>query len=356
MLNQKKKKASQIRSQAQAKSSRVSAISAKKLADGVLVGDRTALGKAITLIESTNVHHQAAAKELLKLLMSHTGKSLRLGITGVPGAGKSTFIEALGMYLIEQGHRVAVLAIDPSSDISRGSILGDKTRMTHLAQQAQSFIRPSPSGGVLGGVARKTRESILICEAAGYDVIIVETMGVGQSEILVRSMVDFFLLMQITGSGDELQGIKKGVIEIADAIVINKADGENKAAALSVKNELTSALHYLSPATPGWTPRVFTASALTGEGIPELWKIILDFKDVTGKSAFFQKRRQDQALKWFQDLLKDGVAELLKKHPGLKRQLKVLEKSISQNEITPPAAADELLSVLQEIFATYPDF
>ncbi len=324
-----------------------------KLAENLLTGDRTALGRAITLVESNAPHHQAEAKALLQTLMPHTGKSIRVGITGVPGAGKSTFIEALGMYLIAQGHRVAVLAIDPSSNISRGSILGDKTRMEKLARQTESFIRPSPSGGALGGVARKTRETILICEAAGYDVIIVETMGVGQSEIAVRAMVDFFVLMQITGGGDELQGIKKGVVEIADAIVINKADGENKAAAKIAQREMTNALHYLTPATFGWTPRVLTCSALTGEGIADVWKMIRKFRDATGKSGFFQQRRQDQYLKWFRALLQEGVVELFKKHPEIKRELTMFEKSIARGKISPPAAADELLSTLRKIFAAY---
>lgn len=326
---------------------------ANRLAVSVLTGDRTALARAITLVESNAPHHRAEAKTLLQALMPHTGKSIRVGITGVPGAGKSTFIEALGMYLIEQGHRVAVLAIDPSSSISRGSILGDKTRMEKMARQANSFIRPSPAGEASGGVARKTRESILICEAAGYDVVIVETMGVGQSEIAVRAMVDFFLLMQITGGGDELQGIKKGVVEIADAIVINKADGENKAAAKIAQREMINALHYLTPATPGWTPRVLTCSALTGDGVAEVWKMIREFRDATETSGFFQQRRQDQYLKWFRELLQEGVVELFKKHPELKKELMLSEKSIARGKISPPAAADELLSTLRKIFAAY---
>ena len=277
------------------------------LVQGVLNGDRTLLSQAITIIESNAHKHFEQGQELIKRLLPYSGRSIRIGITGTPGVGKSTFIETFGMWLIGKGFKVAVLAIDPSSTLSRGSILGDKTRMEKLSAAQDSFIRPSPSGGVLGGVARKTRETIILCEAAGYDVILIETVGVGQSETTVRSMVDLFLLMQISGAGDELQGIKKGIMELADLIVVNKADGDNKLRAEQTRAELKNALHYLRPATPGWTTPVVTCSALNGAGLDEIWAIAEDFMSKTKVSGVFDSRRHSQTSEWFDALLRESI-------------------------------------------------
>ncbi len=263
-------------------------INIQKYITGILAGDRVMLARAITLIESNAPHHFTAAQSLLRELLPHTGNAVRIGITGVPGAGKSTLIEILGGMLCAQGHKVAVLAVDPTSSLTGGSILGDKTRMEQLSREPNAFIRPSPTGGMLGGVARKTRESILLCEAAGFNVVIVETVGTGQSEISVRSMVDFFLLVLVPGAGDELQGIKKGVVEIADAILINKADGENKIPAEAARVEYNRALHYLAPSADGWTTRAYTGSALTGEGIANIWAVIQRFINVDKSLAHGQ--------------------------------------------------------------------
>ncbi|MCK5076439.1 MAG: methylmalonyl Co-A mutase-associated GTPase MeaB, partial [Calditrichia bacterium] len=296
-------------------------LTADDYVNGVLEDDRTILARTITLIESNASAHMEQAQEVLRELMPQTGKSIRVGITGVPGAGKSTFIEELGQYLIKQGHKVAVLAIDPSSSLTRGSILGDKTRMEKLSQNPNSFIRPSPSGGTLGGVARKTRETMLVCEAAGFDVILVETVGVGQNEITVRSMVDFFLLVQISGAGDELQGIKKGVIEIADAILVNKADGDNKPKAEAAKQQYSMALHYLSKATEGWDTRAFTCSALTGEGIPEIWKVVQKFHKLTTTSNVFANRRRLQAKEWMHSMVQEHLKEEFYNNPQVQEIL-----------------------------------
>src|SRR5512142_148545 len=251
------------------------------LVEGVRDGNRRALAKAITLIESRHPDHRGRGHAVLDALLPHAGKSIRVGITGVPGVGKSTFIEALGLHLIGKGHRVAVLAVDPSSSISGGSILGDKTRMEQLAREPRAFIRPSPSGGASGGVARKTRETILVCEAAGYEVILVETVGVGQSEIAVRAMVDFLLLLTITGGGDELQGMKRGSLELSDAVCVTKADGANAAAAEATRHLLADSLHYLAPPTPGWAARALACSARTGQGVPALWETVEAFLRTT---------------------------------------------------------------------------
>ncbi len=318
-------------------------LTAEDYVKGVLQKDKTLLGRAITLIESNSPAHYQTARDVLKQLQPHTGKSLRIGITGVPGAGKSTLIETLGCYLIDGGHKVAVLAVDPSSTVTRGSILGDKTRMEKLSRKPQCFIRPSPSGGTLGGVTRKSRETILVCEAAGYDVIIVETVGVGQSEITVRSMVDFFLLLMISGAGDELQGIKKGVIEIADALLINKADGTNKTRAQLARNEYAMALKYLAPATRGWTTNAFTCSALTGDGVPDIWKVIETFAQITKTSGIFQQRRQNQAIQWVRAMIENTLTESFYNHPEIQNQFPAVKDQVLQGSLLPTAAADQLL-------------
>lgn len=311
--------------------------------------DRVALARAITLIESNSSSHFDQAQNLLKQILPHSGKSIRIGITGVPGAGKSTLIEALGLFLIEQGHRVAVLAIDPSSSRSGGSILGDKTRMEKLAQSKDAFIRPSPSGGNLGGVASKTRETILLCEAAGFDIILVETMGVGQGEIEVRSMVDFFLLVQIAGAGDELQGIKKGIMEMADAIVINKADGDNKKAALAAKRELRLAVHYLSTSVPDWEVPVLTCSALSGEGISEIWVTAESFIQKMKSDRLFIENRKNQNKAWMHNLIKEQIHQKIFENENVKMNLSKLEDMITKNEITPSNAANEIIKLLPKI-------
>lgn len=310
---------------------------------GILDGNRTVLARAITLIESNSELHQTTAQEVLAQLMPHTGKAIRIGITGVPGAGKSTLIEAFGLYLLEQGLRVAVLAIDPSSTLSRGSILGDKTRMERLSREPMAFIRPTPSGGTLGGVARKSRESMLLCEAFGFDVILLETVGVGQSEVTVRSMTDFFLLVALAGAGDELQGIKKGIIELADWIVVNKADGENLQRARMAKADLNRVLHFISPATEGWETRAELISALTGEGIPELWGTISNFRKHTGESGVGGLRRQDQTVEWFRSLLDEALRLKFHSRPGMKERIALIEDQLRKGELPPAMAVKDLM-------------
>lgn len=310
---------------------------------GVKAGNRTLLSHAITLVESNSPKHFELAQELLGRLLPNSGNSIRIGITGVPGVGKSSFIERFGLYLISQGKKVAVLAIDPSSSISRGSILGDKTRMEMLSRNEMSFIRPSPSSGVLGGVARKTRESIVLCEAAGYDVILIETVGVGQSEITVRSLVDFFLLMQITGAGDELQGIKKGIMELADLIVVHKADGDNVQRALIAAREYNNALHYIRNATRGWDTQALTCSSKTGAGIEDIWTSIIKFWLETGASGVFQDRRAKQTSAWFEDLLAEAVLGKFFNNPTIKSKLPEIRSKISTGEIPVAYAVSMLL-------------
>ncbi len=317
-------------------------------AEGVLKGDRTVLARAITLIESNAETHITLAQKVLNTILPHTGQSIRIGISGVPGAGKSTFIESFGLHLIEQGHQVAVLAIDPSSSLTGGSILGDKTRMEKLARAPQSFIRPSPSGGTLGGVARKTRETILLCEAAGFDVILVETIGVGQSEITVRSMVDFFILLQIAGAGDDLQGIKRGAMELADLVVVNKADGDNRTRAEAARQELEMALHYLPPSTKNWKTPVLTCSALTGDNIPEIWSMAASFKEKTQADGTFAGRRQLQLRDWLHTLLQERVMEVFRKNSSVAGMLDTIEQQVINGELTSTKAAQRLIEAYLE--------
>jgi LAO/AO transport system kinase len=314
---------------------------------GVRSGDRSILARAITLIESNAPAHISLAQEVLRELLPYTGGALRVGITGVPGVGKSTFIEALGTMLCDRGHRVAVLAVDPSSSISRGSILGDKTRMERLARHPNAYIRPSPTGGSLGGVARKSRETLLVCEAAGFDIILVETVGVGQSEIAVRGMVDFFLLLMLAGAGDELQGIKKGIIELADALLITKADGDNRTRALAAQAEYTHALRYLTPATEGWRPRAYICSAQTGEGIAEIWREIERFRDETTASGVFAARRRDQARDWVYTLIEDHLRTRFFGHPVVQERLPAIEKAVVEGTLPVTTAVQDMIRAFE---------
>ncbi|ADE53818.1 methylmalonyl Co-A mutase-associated GTPase MeaB [Coraliomargarita akajimensis] len=311
------------------------------LVAGVLAGDRARMARAITLVESRAPKHAPYAKELMKRLLPHTGGSIRVGLTGVPGAGKSTTIEALGMYLCKEGKKVAVLAVDPSSSVHGGSILGDKTRMEDLCREENAFIRPSPSGNSLGGVAARTREALLICEAAGYDVVIVETVGVGQSETEVRTMTDFFLLLQIAGAGDELQGIKKGVIELADAIVVNKADGDNVVRARQAKVEYTRVLHFLHPFTPGWTPKALTCSALEHSGIEAVWQLICDFREQLTESGVFEQRRREQNVDWFHSLMQQAVMQRFQE--ANRERIEAMEQGVGQGTLPVSVALSDLL-------------
>jgi LAO/AO transport system kinase len=314
---------------------------------GVRSGDRSILARAITLIESNAPAHIALAQEVLRELLPYTGGSLRVGITGVPGVGKSTFIEALGTMLCDRGHRAAVLAVDPSSSISRGSILGDKTRMERLSRHPNAYIRPSPTGGSLGGVARKSRETLLVCEAAGFDIILVETVGVGQSEIAVRGMVDFFLLLMLAGAGDELQGIKKGIIELADALLITKADGDNRTRALAAQAEYTHALRYLTPATEGWRPRAYICSAQTGEGIAEIWREIERFRDETTASGVFAARRREQARDWVYTMIEDHLRSRFFSHPVVQQRLPAIEKEVVEGTLPVTTAVQSLIRAFE---------
>ncbi|GHI01050.1 methylmalonyl Co-A mutase-associated GTPase MeaB [Neobacillus kokaensis] len=313
-----------------------------ELFNGVLSSNRGLLARAITLIESNAEHHFQKGQELLQRLLPYSGNSIRIGITGVPGAGKSTFIEAFGNYLCSQGLKVAVLAIDPSSRISGGSILGDKTRMEKLARNPLAFIRPSPSAGKLGGVHRKTRESMIVCEAAGFDVILIETVGVGQSEVIIRDMVDFFMLLVLTGAGDELQGMKKGIMELADAIIVHKADGDNKLKAEKTKHEYNRILHFLQPATKGWVTKAHTCSSITEEGIGDVWDVIKTFEANGKSSGVFKERRKVQSREWLHAHIADQLHYHFYHHPQIKNLLPKLENEVIAGGKTVAAAVDIL--------------
>ncbi len=321
------------------------ALSVDDYAAGVIARDPSILGRAISLIESNAPAHQAQAQQLLARLLPHTGRAQRIGITGIPGAGKSTFIEAFGCHLVDAGRRVAVLAVDPSSSLTGGSILADKIRMEKLCQRREAFIRPSPSGGSLGGVARKTREAILVCEAAGFDLVIVETVGVGQNEVAVRSMVDFFLVLMIAGAGDEMQGIKKGVIELADALVINKADGDNRPRATAAQADLQRVLHYLHRATAGWETPALLASALTGEGVPAVWAMTEEYFAHVRASGMLDARRRAQAVEWMHALIAEGLRTRFYTSPAVRSRLPGLERAVAEGRLPALGAARELLGL-----------
>ncbi len=320
-------------------------IETSQLIASILKGEITSLSQAITLIESSAEKHQNQVREIIAECIQHSGNSLRIGITGVPGVGKSTFIESFGKLLTEQGKKVAVLAIDPSSSVSGGSILGDKTRMEELVNNPLAFIRPSPAGKSLGGVARKTRESIILCEAAGFDIILIETVGVGQSETAVHSMTDFFLLLKLAGAGDELQGIKRGIIEMADAILINKSDGKNKEAALKAKQEFNRALHLYPPKQSNWKPKVKLTSALENEGIEEVWKMILAYEAFTKENAYFFKNRMTQNKQWMLQSIEEQLKNNFFNDESVKKELSIQLKKAENNEISPFEAAAYLLGL-----------
>ena len=317
--------------------------SSNELVEGILSGNIAALSRAITLVESTNITHLEKANEVINACLPHANQSVRIGITGVPGVGKSTFIEAFGNYLTSSGKKVAVLAVDPSSTISHGSILGDKTRMEELVKDKNAYIRPSASGETLGGVARKTREAIILCEAAGFDTIIIETVGVGQSETAVHSMVDFFLLLKISGAGDELQGIKRGIMEMADAIVINKADGDNVAKAKLTKTEFNRALHLFPAKNSGWTPTVSTCSAIENTGIDAVWQTISDYLVLTTSNTYFTEKRKEQNQYWMMETINEQLKSNFYNHPEIIKELEANKKAVQNDEISPFAAAQILL-------------
>ena len=319
----------------------------KVLAKELRSGHRAALARAITLIESRRGDHQEAARELMQALLPHTGKAIRVGITGSPGVGKSTTVDALGMFLIERGHNVAVLAVDPSSARSGGSILGDKTRMPRLSSSDHAYIRPSPSSGTLGGVAAKTREAMLLCEAAGFDVILVETVGIGQSETAVSDMTDFFLALMLPGAGDELQGIKKGLVELADMIAINKADGDNVKRANTAAAEYRSALHILKPRSEHWQPPVVTYSALTGARIAELWQKVLDHRRTMTASGDFAARRREQQVKWMWSMLEQRIMARLRSDASVRGKVKKIEAEVADGRIAPSLAAEKVAEMLK---------
>ncbi|WP_407048116.1 methylmalonyl Co-A mutase-associated GTPase MeaB [Methyloraptor flagellatus] len=317
-------------------------LSIDDLAQRIRTGDRATLARAITLVESRKAEHQEKAHQLVQALLPATGRALRVGITGVPGVGKSTTIDQLGANLTASGKRVAVLAVDPSSTRTGGSILGDKTRMQRLAVDPNAFIRPSPSSGTLGGVAAKTRETMLLCEAAGFDVILVETVGVGQSETTVADMVDFFLVLMLPGAGDELQGIKKGVLEIADMIAVNKSDGDNNVRARSAASEYRAALHIMAPKSPSWTPPVVLISGLANLGLDEMWAQVETHRAKLEATGEFGRRRQDQQVKWMWSMLEDRLMQALRTRPAIRDRLEVLESGVRDGSVAASVAVDEI--------------
>lgn len=315
-----------------------------QLAQQVRDGSRLYLSKAITLVESSNLEHRQQAQKLLQELLPHTGNAVRIGITGVPGAGKSSFIEAFGTMLAKMGKKVAVLAIDPSSSLSGGSILGDKTRMEELVKQPNAFVRPSPTAGTLGGVHKKTRETMLLCEAAGYDVILIETVGVGQSETYVRGMVDFFLLLVLTGAGDELQGMKKGIMELADTIIVHKADGDNVRPAKRTMQEYKQILHFLQPATPGWITRALAVSSLEQKGLTDVWDTINEFVETGQHNHYFSIRRREQTRDWFRSMITDHLIDTFYGNAQHKEQVSILEQQILKGELTVSQGVESLFN------------
>lgn len=322
----------------------VKQLSVQEYVDGILAGNRTILSQAVTLIESTKAKHQAIAQSVIEACLPYSGKSLRIGITGVPGVGKSTFIESFGMFLVEEGRNLAVLAIDPTSEKTGGSILGDKTRMEELSAKKEVFIRPSPSAGSLGGVARKTRESIVLFEAAGFDTIFIETVGVGQSETAVHSMVDFFLLLMLAGAGDELQGIKRGIMEMADTILITKADGDNVKPSIAAQREYKRALHLFPASESGWIPRVERTSALEKEGIAKTWELIMEHHRLMNGKGLFEEKRQRQAKFWMFETINDQLKQAFYQNDDVKAKLTEIEKSVLEGTMSPFAAAQQLLN------------
>lgn len=318
-------------------------MTAHELVDGVLSGDRAAVGRAVTLVESTKPDHRADARRLLDALAPHAGGAQRVGVTGVPGVGKSTFIEALGSMLTAAGHRVAVLAVDPTSTVTGGSILGDKTRMPRLSNDPSAFVRPSPSAGTLGGVTRSTRETMMVLEAAGHDVVLVETVGIGQSETVVAAMVDFFLVLMLPGAGDELQGIKKGVLEMADLIAVNKADGDNVPAARTAVRDYSSALRLTHPTSPTWNPPVMTCSGQNGDGLEDLWGRIADHRSLMTATGEWDDRRRAQRLAWMWSMVEDRLLDSLRADPAVLGLLMAAEAEVLDGLTTPSAAAERLL-------------
>jgi LAO/AO transport system kinase len=327
------------------KTKRIKIPATKELIKGILKKDKTALSRSITLVESTVQKHQDQAREIIETCLTHANNSIRIGITGVPGVGKSTFIEQFGTLLAQKNYKVAVLAVDPSSSISGGSILGDKTRMEDLVREPNAFIRPSASRDSLGGVARNTREAIILCEAAGYNIILIETVGVGQSETVVHSMTDFFLLLKLAGAGDELQGIKRGIIEMADSIVINKADGNNITAAKLAKTEFNRALHLYPDKGNDWTPKTLTCSALHNEGVSEIWELIQKYNSITKENGYFQQKRNDQNRYWLLQTIESTLKSDFYNHQKIKEELKKQLILISENKTSPFEAANYLLTI-----------